>query len=474
MTVRLAPIVALLLAFLAGSAQARPPGEPERRPIAAETVTGDWLAYGHDAQLTNDAPQAAITSATAGSLHELWRRGLDGAVIASPLAVGGVVYVATEAGSVYALAAGTGAIVWARSFPLEDSGVCGTWGISSTGAVDLVRGLLYVADADGFVHALSLADGAEAWRVRITDRPATEYVWGGLRLVGGRLYAPVASYCDERDAQGRSAEGRIEAVDLDTHAVTAVFDTVPGPDNLGGVWGWGGVSVDPDSTALWTAVGNSQVTDPACACTIDDAGYGDAVVELTQSLVPLEWDRPASVPARGDDDFGAAPALFDVPGCGPYAAANNKDGYLYIWRRDRFQDGPVAELGIGTRGAPFLGEPSWSSAQNVLFDASTNVPGDAGSLGDGVTAIRFTRECHARVVWQSVTGRGTQPPPLVLGDVLFAAGGSGGWSVIDAITGLVLWRYETAQSTFAPPIAVGGRIFAGDAGGVVHAFGAAG
>jgi outer membrane protein assembly factor BamB len=462
-------VAALLVAALPATAQARVPRERSTPSLQPVTTSADWLAFGRDSQLTNYAPQAWLTRANASKVQELWSADLDGQIIASPLFDNDVVYAATEAGSVFALRSNDGTVLWSDRF----GGVgtqCGPWGISSTGAVDAARDLLYVANADGLLRALDLATGAVVWTLPITDRTQTEYVWGGLRLAGDLLYVPVASYCDAPDEMGQPAEGRVVAVNVSSRAPAATFDTVPGPDNLGGVWGWGGVSVEPDGSAVWTAVGNSDVVDRGCGCTVDDAGDGDHVVELTPLLQPLAADKPADVPSANDYDFGAAPLLFDVPDCGSYAAANNKDGSLYVWSRDALDDGPIAEFRIGTATAPFLGEPAWSAPARTLFDASTNVVAGADSLGDGVAAIAFTTSCRPVLRWQTVTGTGTQPPPIVLGEAVFAAGGSGGWDLLSATTGDVLWHRSTSAQTLAPPIAAAGRIFAGD-GGTLHAFG---
>jgi outer membrane protein assembly factor BamB len=63
------------------------------------------------------------------------------------------------------------------------------------------------------------------------------------------------------------------------------------------------------------------------------------------------------------------------------------------------------------------------------------------------------------------------PPPLVVGDVVFAPGGeTGGYMALDARTGVPLWRLATAAATLSPAIAAGSRIFAGDFGGALRAF----
>lgn len=189
-----------------------------------------------------------MTAAAARRLRQVWTTKLDGGIVASPLYVSGssiplapkkdLVVVSTEAGSVYALRPSSGSIVWTRKFGVVNSEAsCGTWGISSTGAVDLKRGVLYVISADGWLHALVLRTGAEkrGWPIDITVRRSdAEYVWGGLRLLRNLLYVPVASYCDTADEEDEDADGRLVAVNVDTARQAAVFDPVDGDDTLGG------------------------------------------------------------------------------------------------------------------------------------------------------------------------------------------------------------------------------------------------
>src|SRR5436309_5806369 len=76
---------------------------------------GDWLAYGHDGRLDNAVVSPTFRPSTVPDLHERWRAQLDGAVVASPLFAGGVLYVATRGGTVYALAAADGHILWQQT-----------------------------------------------------------------------------------------------------------------------------------------------------------------------------------------------------------------------------------------------------------------------------------------------------------------------------------------------------------------------
>jgi outer membrane protein assembly factor BamB len=472
MRARLFVLASIVCALAGPPAAAGAPG-----PIPG---TDSWLAYGHDAQLTNFVPSAFVTPETAPLLSTKWTASLDGAVIASPLYAKGVLVVATEAGSIYALNPADGAVIWRDEFgtvtTLDDA--CGSFGFSSTGAVDQDRSLVYAISADGHLHALDLTNGSEAqgWPIDITSaRNQIEYVWAGLRLLGDALYVGVASYCDQPGPGDLAAEGRIVAIDVRTREEVARFDTVPGFGNLGGVWGWGGVSIAPDGSALYTGVGNSYVRDASCNCYLETVGYGNEMVELTPSLVPVAANRPQEVDATApgaDIDFGAAPSLFQPPGCPPLAAANNKLGLLYVWDRTNLARGPLFKLPLGDGVAPFVGQPSYSPWLRMFFDAHAVVRNGSEKLGDGVAAFSVDAGCKIRERWLTNVGLGNEPPPIIVGNVVIAAGGdAGGYAVLDARTGEVVKSFSTGDApTWSPPIAVGDTIYAADLAGTVRAF----
>jgi outer membrane protein assembly factor BamB len=107
----------------------------------------------------------------------------------------------------------------------------------------------------------------------------------------------------------------------------------------------------------------------------------------------------------------------------------------------------------------------------MLFESHVSIERDGRKLGDGVAAFSIDRHCRFQRVWKRKIGFGNEPPPVVIGDVVFAAGGdAGGYVALAALTGRVLWRFPTHGSTYSPPIAAGGRIFAGELGGTLHSF----
>jgi len=438
------------------------------------TAPSNWLSYGHDGRLTNFVRLPGLTPKTARRLRMTWSKTLDGPIIASPLYANGTLFVETEAGSIYALRPSDGATRWQRNFGVTATQACGTWGFTSTGAIDLKRGLLYAISADGFLHAMSLKTGSErtGWPVGITNAHADgEYVWGGLRLLRNTLYVPVASYCDVPGSDGHLADGRLVAVDVRRARVSAAFDPVPGDGNLGGIWSWGGVSVDAAGKTLWTGIGNSRVYDPACSCYTETAGLGDSMAKLTPDLHVLGSYRPKDLPDGLDLDFGSSPLLFQPDGCQAFAAGNNKNGWMYVWNQRSLKRGPRFSFGLGDGLAAFVGQPSYAPQLRMIFESHVFDTRGGKKIGDGISGFYVDRRCQIRRRWLTSLGEGQMPPPLVVGDVVFAAGGeSGGYTALDARTGKPLWHLATASATISPAIAAGTRIFAGDLGGALRAF----
>jgi len=444
--------------------------EPPPDPIA-------WTSYGYDNQLGNAVPTKVLTPAAVNRLEPRWSLQLDGPVYASPLAarVDGeqLVFAATEAGTVSAVDAADGRIVWQRNLGTVETAECGTWGITATGTIDLRRSLLFEISADGMLHALDLATGKEAdgYPLPLVTNTRYEYVWGGLRLANHRLYVVVASYCDAGPPGGPWPEGRLFAVRLKRPTETASWDPVTGEGNMGGMWGWGGVSIDPNDGRVFTGVGNSYVWSDECGCYIDNAGYGDTMVALSPDLSNVLGSNNPGIPATGDSDFGAAPLLFQPTACPPLAAANNKNGTTYIWNRDRLADGPLVFIPLGDGLSAFVGSPGWSAAKQMIYVAQSVIRDDGRRLGNGVTAWLVDPGCGFRPIWSRVLGDGNQATPLVVGNVLFATGGKpGGFFALNSANGAPLWSHATAGRTVAAIISVDGAVFGADTAGVLYAF----
>jgi hypothetical protein len=305
-------------------------------------------------------------------------------------------------------------------------------------------------------------------------------VWGGLSLRGNRLYVPVASFCDKPDADGFVADGRLMAVDVLEPRIVAALDVTEGPNNMGGIWGYPGVTIDPDTGHLWTATGNSFVVDPECGgCLVETAGYAEAVLELDADLNVVAWNRPEDVASVEDSGFGAAPVLFQPTGCPPLAAANAKNGKTYVWSREDLGAGPrwSARVGPGELGASFLAQPSYSPELEMFYISAARDYDDEGAIRtfDAVVGFKVGPGCSIpeRPTWTAPgVGRGPKSPPLIIDDLVFVPGGfDRNAFALDARTGEVLWTVGLPGAALAPIAYAGDEVLIADASGVLHAFG---
>ena len=465
--------------------------------FAVPSGAADWPRYGGGDLVTNHVPAAAaggLSSQTVRDIVTRWSVNVGGRIVASPLYAEDVpfgngredaIFVATNAGTVAALRAVDGSVLWKRQVTTANLiPACNiTYGISSTPVLDRVRGRLYTIGSDGLLHALNLANGEEVssdWPLRIVQLTGAEYVWGGLTLRGSRLYVPVASFCDHPDTDGFNADGRLVAVDVLDPRIVASLDITEGPNNMGGIWGYAGVTIDPDTGHLWTATGNGMVFDPECGgCLVETAGYAEAVLELDADLNVVAWNRPEDVAIVEDSGFGAAPVLFQPPGCPPLAAANAKNGKTYIWSREDLAAGPLwsARVGPGEVGASFLAQPSYSPELGMFFISAARDYDEQGAIRafDAVVGFKVGPRCELpeRPTWTAPgVGRGPKSPPLIVDDLVFVPGGfDRNAFALHATTGEVLWTVGLPGAVLAPIAYAGDEVLIGDSAGNFHAFG---
>jgi outer membrane protein assembly factor BamB len=435
--------------------------------LCAATPAGaaEWTTFGRDTGRSNENPlETTLSPATAPALREAWTAPLDGVVTAQPLVVTGVratggrraslVLTATEHGEVSAHDATTGALVWRHRVPTRQTRCPdmpkGVYGVSSTPVVDRRAGRVLVAAADGRVHGLSLTTGRplRGWPVRVTPAPARDYVWGALALRAGRLYAATASHC-----ANAFFRGRIVAIDVRRARVAHTWFSLSPRLRGAGMWGWGGVTVDPSSGDLFVATADSL--GPTA-----HERRADSIVRLSSTLHVRAYNRPRAIADVQDAEFGGAPVLLDAAGCPPLLAVVHKSGALVLYDRDRIPAGPRQLLQIGRPGnLGAFGTYAWSAAARTLFVANNTT----GDLPHGLDALALQPDCTLSLSWSAPVG--PEPallsPPVVANGVVYLATGFGRdvWA-LDALTGRALWTSPpTDGALYGGPTVANGRLY---------------
>ena len=444
----------------------------------ASVTSYDWPTYGYDMQRTGyDPKETGLTASNASTLHQVWSADLGAPITAQPIVaaaititgkVRDVMYVGTEKGVFYALDSSSGNVLWQRSLGTVTT-TCydvpnGVFGIGGSAALDRAHSVVYVAGEDGAVHGLDMITGAEhpGWPVTGVFSTPLEHVYGGINFnpASNRLYVTVAGECDNPPYHGTVAL-------LNTNPPALVkprFYPATPQNNGGGVWGPGGVSIDPASGNLYVGTGNS-LGNP------EYGYYSDQVVTLNPTLGVISHNYPNV--SGFDVDFGSTPVLYKATGCGKQVAAKNKAGQIFIYDASAIWKGPTQTIQASdSADYNFNGDVAWDPTTNTLL--STNSAATP-TYAQGILAFKEGANCRLTLAWQSTVGqdRTSFSPVTVAGGVAyFGTGLDNHVYAYNIATGAQLWGSGSGitGNVYAAPMVDTGRLYVPSWNHLMYAF----
>jgi len=343
--------------------------------LHAQTA-GDWPSYGHDAGATHYSPLAQITPANVGSLKVAWTfHMLNGAPPsvgggapralaseATPLVIGGILYLSTPQGRIVAMDGATGRQVWTYTLP-------GNARPSS-------RGMEYWPGEKGHDPELlfGTSDGKLMAISTVTGRPVagfgengaidlrTPEVMNGLNNALSVTSPPIVykdlvitgGQVQEQPTKGTA--GDVRAWNVKTGKLAWTFHSSPRAGEPGydtwapgstqqrsGVNVWNMMAVDAPRGIAYLPFGAPAV-DRWGADRKGDNLYSSTLVAVNAATGKKLWHYQLVHHDIWDFDLVTAPVLFDVHKDGktiPAVAAMNKSAYLFIL--DRVTGKPIYE-----------------------------------------------------------------------------------------------------------------------------------
>ena len=456
----LSALLALAAAGCSGPASSAPSGPATVTPPAAAPATSasgtagtapDWPMY-HGVP-AHDGVSPAMPGVS-GSPKVVKSLKLDGAVYASPIAVGGVIVVATENDSVYGLDT-DGRQLWHVSVGTPSPAfqrACGDidpLGITGTPVYSAQTGDVYLVAEHGGATvghdliALDLKTGKVRWTKSVDlpgPTPAAMQQRGALAITGGRVWVSFGAQAGDCS----NYKGRVVGVRLDGTGAPVVYD--PSANRQGGIWNAAGPTVD--------AAGHLYVVS-ANGSTFPGAAYDhtNSVLELSPSGKLLDSFAPTDWAQNNQGDVGLGSQGVALVGT-RWAVLGGKSGPVYVLRQGRLG-------GIGGQVSAADICPSYGGAA---------VDGDVVYLPctDGVRAVRVDSAGTLHVLWHA-SGQ-VEGSPVVGGGRVWALDQTGGvLYALDPAAGQALEQVPVGEtSRFATPAIYGSLVLVPTLAGVAY------
>lgn len=243
----------------------------------AKVPDGDWPMYGRTHDEAHYSPLAQIDNQTIGRLGLAWYADLPASVTAAapPLAVNGILYVASGLSVVRAMDAVTGKLLWTYDPDVPSVAAADTlreaWGIRGLSHSD---GKIFIGTQDGRLIALSAATGRPIWTAQTTTPGDGRYITGAPRVFrglviignGGADHAPVRGYVTAYDAKTGTQRWRFFTVPgepakgFENPAMAMAAKTWKGEWWKFGGGGnvWNAITFDPELNRIYIGTGNGM------------------------------------------------------------------------------------------------------------------------------------------------------------------------------------------------------------------------
>lgn len=393
---------------------------------------GDWPTYGHDLANTRTQDQEhLIGPSAAATLVPTWTfssatAGGSGSFSGTPVVADGCVFAASDGGSVFALNADTGALVWSTALPTSHASV------NSTLAVD--RGMVFASVANvpdpPYTVALSEVTGKLVWRTTVDRQPGADLysspvAYKGVIFVG--VSGGAAEVGDTSGTRDRYAfQGSYVLLDETSGALLKKVWTIHPPPNAprdyyAGASVWSSPAVDTSTGYAYVGTGNpfqpyAQAEHADAILKIDLTartsptfgqilafyqGNPDTFVPTKKLpclvlLIAGRYPQGAGSCGQLDLDFGAAPNLFTDSQGRRLVGDGQKSGVYHAVDRATMRVAWQSTVGAPTSLGGIVG--STASSGRSIYGPLT-VPGYLWSVGADRGSTRWITPTADAVHW---------------------------------------------------------------------------
>lgn len=427
---------------------------------------GTWTTYmGSLGRTGFAADETSITARNAHSLAQRWLLPGKATISAQAILAGGLLYWGSWDGYEHASEPATGEVVWRTYLGQTRNKNCvppraGVTSTAAFGAVDLggrTTRLLFVGGGDGSVYALRAATGKVVWSRNFGSPKDGFFIWSSPALYRGSVYVGVGSVGD-----CPLVRGSVLKLDAATGATQARFDTVP--RGCTGATVWTSPTIDAGTNTVYVSTGNA-----GGACTNHEP-LGESMLQLSAQSLALEgsWRVPKRQRSP-DGDFSGTPTLFSARIDGKpteLVGAINKNGIYYAFRRGHVAQGPVWETARIASLPEVIASSAWDGVHLYVAGEVTRIRGRA--CPDSIRAIdpatgKFAWE-------RCVRGGDPTAALTAVPGVVFESAGSILYGLRSSDGARLFSFQDTSFNLFyAPATVAGGTVYVGNSDGKLFA-----
>jgi polyvinyl alcohol dehydrogenase (cytochrome) len=426
-----------------------------------------------------DPAVGGLTAANVGRLKLKWAFPFDGGVKArsQPAIVGGALVLGSDGGAVYALDRKTGCVRWTfmGSGEVRTGVVASPFAKGDRSATPLV----YFGDVVGTVYAVNATDGTLVWKAHPDEHPSATLTAAPV-LHDGKLFVPVSSL-EEGAADGKydccTFRGSIVAYDAkDGRELWRTYMTDP-PKEVGkypngrthyapsGIALWNTPAVDAKRGLLYFGTGdNYSAPHTAMSDAIVAMELATGKIRWVNQVTPGDaWHAGCAMPDKStcltpdapDYDFGASVVLATTKDGRDVVVSGQKSGWVYAMNRD---DGTLLWKTRVGRGGIMAGVYFGMSVHDGRVFVPISDPPDGKTYDIPAQPGLYALDLDTgKFVWKApiadsaCEGRGAAcspgiaAPPTTSGDLVVTGGSDGRVRIQSATTGKVLWQYDTVR-----------------------------
>ena len=438
-------------------------------PLVVSSAEASWTGWSPTNANTRfqSTTQAGLTEKDVPHLTLKWAFGFPDATSAwsQPTVAGGRLFVGSQNGTVYALDAKTGCILW--TFTAKS----GVRNAPAFGPRSGSRGYaIYFGDTGANVYALDAATGSPLWTRKVDEHPFAR-ITGSPTLDRRRLYVPVSSIEETAASQPGyeccTFRGSVAALDTATGEIIWKTYTVEPAKPVGknaagamlwapsGVGIWSSPTIDTKRNVIYVTTGNTYSGTAAAPTT-------DAILALDPKTGAVSWSKQLTIgdvfgcragaancleKAGPDFDFGTPAILATRRDGRDVIVLGQKSGMAYAIDPDR--QGELLWQYRAGQGS-IWGGIQWGVAVDdervflPVSDIRTPTPGGLHAVSLA-TGERLWYQPPPPLKCGGGTGCSAAliSAPTLIPGVLFAGSNDGALRAHSTTDGSILWEFDT-------------------------------